>query len=156
VSDSDIVQIGGFGTRYLAEAGETAGAYALLEHTLEPGTMGAPPHRHAREDARSYVLEGALTVWEEGATRTFHPGEAVAKPRGRWRTFWNAGTGRVRFLEVISPPAFAGYFREMGAILAEPGPPNWAALGELAARYGLEMDFALQEALEAEHGVTLS
>jgi len=152
---NDIVQIGGFGTRYLVEGTETGGAYALLEHTLEPGTMGAPPHRHAREDVLSYVLEGTLTVWEDGATRTFRPGETTVKPRGRWHTFWNAGKDRVRFLEVISPPAFAPYFREMAAILVEPGPPNWAALGELAARYGLEMDFAIEEALAAEHGVQL-
>jgi hypothetical protein len=94
-------------------------------------------------------------VWEEGATQTFRPGETVFKRRGRWHTFWNAGTGPVRLLEVIAPPAFASYFREMGTILAEAGPPNWAALGELAARYGLEMDFALEEALGAEHGVEL-
>ena len=107
--------------------------------------MAAPPHRHAREDELSYVLEGTLTVWEEGATRTYRPGEVATKPRRRRHTLWNAGPTRVRFLELISPPAFASYFREMGAILAEPGLPNWAALGELSARYGLE----------AEHGVRL-
>ena len=155
MSGFELIQIGPFGTRYLAEGDATGGAYALLEHTLEPGAMGAPPHRHAREDELTYVLEGTLTVWEEGATRTFRAGKTVFKPRGRWHTFWNAGTGPVRFLEVISPSTFAAYFREMGMILAEPGPPNWAALGELAARYGLEMDFALEEALGAEHGVEL-
>jgi quercetin dioxygenase-like cupin family protein len=147
----DTIRLGRFCTLYLAEDG----AYALLEHTLEPGVMGMPPHRHSREDLLSYVLEGTLTLWEEGATRACRTGEVVAKPRGRWHTFWNAGPERVRFLEVISPPAFASYYREMGAILAEPGPPNWAALGELAARYGLEMDFAIEEALAAEHGVHL-
>ena len=155
MSRGEGIQIGGFGIRYLAEGEETGGAYALLEHTLQPGVMAAPPHRHAREDEVSYVLEGTLTVWEEGATRTFRAGEVVTKPRRRWHTLWNAGPTRVRFLSVISPPAFASYFREMGAILAEPGPPNWAALGELSARYGLAMDFAVEEALEAEHGVRL-
>jgi hypothetical protein len=48
-----------------------------------------------------------------------------------------------------------GMPRELGTILSEPGPPNWAALGELAARYGLEMDFAMEEALAAAHGVQL-
>jgi len=151
VHRTEVVQLGGLGTRYLSE-GE---AYALLEHTLESGTMAAPPHRHAGEDELSYVLEGTLTVWEEGATRTFRSGEVVARPRGRWHTYWNAGPDPVRILELISPPAFAAYFRELGAILAEPGPPDWAALGELAARYRLEMDFALQEALEAEHNIRL-
>ena len=152
---ADVIRMGGFGTRYLADGVETGGAYAMLEHTLEPAVMAAAPHRHAREDALVYVLEGTLTVWEEGAMRTCRPGEIAHTPRGRWHTLWNAGPERVRFLELISPPAFAAYFREMGAILSEPGPPNWAALGALDARFGLEMDFALEEALEAEHGVQL-
>ena len=137
--------------RYVAATGEVA----LLEHTLEPGVLGMPPHRHTREDALIYVLEGTLTVWEEGATRTFRPGQVVAQPRGRWHTFWNAPPEPVRFLEVISPPAFADYFRELERILAEPGPPNWGSLAGLEARYGLEMDHATEEALEVAHGLQL-
>ena len=35
---------------------------AVVEHTLAPGTLGAPLHRHANEDEISYVLEGELTA----------------------------------------------------------------------------------------------
>lgn len=152
---AELVQIGGFGTRYLAEPEATGGAYALIEHTLDAGVLGAPPHRHTREDELSYVLDGTLTVWRAGVVTTAGPGAVVAKPRGEWHTFWNAGPGPVRFLELISPPAFAAYFRELAAIIPPAGAPDPAALGALAARYGLEFDFAALGPLLAEHRLRL-
>jgi mannose-6-phosphate isomerase-like protein (cupin superfamily) len=149
--EAALVQIGGFGTRYLAGPDAVGGAYALVEHTLVPGVIGAPPHRHRREDELSYVLEGTLTVWRAGAVTVVGPGGTVAKPRGEWHTFWNAGPEPVRFLEVISPPTFAGYFRELAALVPPIGPPDLDALGALAARYGLEFDFAALGPLLAEH-----
>jgi quercetin dioxygenase-like cupin family protein len=138
----DRVQIGGFATAFLATADSTSGAYALMEHTLEPGLLGAPPHRHAREDEISYVLEGRLTVWREGTVTEAVPGDVVRKPRGEWHTFWNAGSVPVRFLEVISPPGFTGYFRELAGLIPQRGQPDPAQIAALAARYGLELDFA--------------
>lgn len=65
-----------------------------------PGLLGAPPHWHTREDELSYVLEGTLTVWREGAVTAAAPGAVIQKPRGEWHTFWNAGPVPVRFLEI--------------------------------------------------------
>ena len=152
---AELVQIGGFGVRYVAGPEATGGAYALVEHTLVSGVIGAPPHRHAREDELSFVLSGTLTVWRAGVVTTAGPGTAVAKPRGEWHTFWNAGPEPVRFLELISPPAFAAYFRELAALIPPAGPPDPAALAALAARYGLEFDFAALGALLAEHRLRL-
>jgi quercetin dioxygenase-like cupin family protein len=151
----DRIQLGGLGTRYLVEGEATGGAYALLEQTLAPGVLAMPPHRNALGDARSYVLEGTLTVWLDGEVSTLGPGRMAEKPRGRAHTVWNAGTGPVRFLELISPPAFAAYYRELGAILLAPGPPDWPALGALAARHGLEMDYVALDGLLERHGLTL-
>ena len=151
----DEVWIGGFRTRLLAGGEATQGAYALVEHTLAPGLLGAPPHRHAREDELSYVLEGTLTVWRDGVVTTAGPGAVVPKPRGQWHTFWNAGATPVSFLELISPPAFAGYFRELSALVPPHGPPDPAAIAALAARYGLELDFAALGHLLARHGLRL-
>ena len=149
------VDIGGFGTAFLATAEATGGAYALVEHTLEPGLIGAPPHRHAREDELSYVLEGTLTVWRDGVATEAGPGMLVRKPRDEWHTFWNAGETRVRFLELISPPAFVDYFRELAALVPSDGPPDLAAITALAARYGLEFDFAALGPLMERHGLRL-
>lgn len=156
-NDSDVVTIGEFVTRYLTgSAGEDA-AYALVEHTLGPGLLGSPPHRHSREDECTYVLEGTLTVWREGKITTAGPGGVIAKPRGEWHAFWNSGSEPVRFLEVIAPGAFAGYFRELSMIIAAAagGPPDMAALAALAAKYGMEFDFAAMGPLLEEHRLRL-
>ena len=149
------VDIGGFGTAFLATAEAPGGAYALIEHTLEPGLIGAPPHRHAHEDELSYVLEGTLTVWRDGTAAEAGPGALVRKPRGEWHTFWNAGPTPVRFLEIISPPSFADYFRELAALIPPQGAPDPAAIVALGARYGLEFDFAALGPLMARHGLRL-
>lgn len=47
---ADSIQIGGFRTTFRADASMTGGAYALIEHTLAPGLLGARPHRHSRDD----------------------------------------------------------------------------------------------------------
>lgn len=63
---ADRVQIGGFGIAFLAGADAPGAAAALVEHTLAPGLIGAPPHRHAHEDEISHVLEGTLTYGATG------------------------------------------------------------------------------------------
>lgn len=149
------VQIGGFGTTYLAESGATNDAYALIQHTLGPGLIGAPPHRHTREDELSYVLEGTLTVWRDGNVAAAGPGTVVHKPRGELHTFWNSGSTPVRFLELISPPEFANYFRELARIIPPSGKPDPAAIMDLAGRYGLEFDFVALEPLMSKYGLRL-
>ena len=152
---SDHVQIGGFGTRFLAGPDATCGAYVLIEHTLAPGLLGAPPHRHSLEDELSYVLEGTLTVWRDGVVTEAGPGAVVRKPRGEWHTFWNAGPAPLRFLEVISPPAFAGYFRELAGLIPPRGAPDPAAIRALAGRYAVELDFAALGPLMERYAVRL-
>jgi len=150
-ASADHVQIGGFGTTFLA----TDEAYALIQHTLGAKLIGAPPHRHNREDELSYVLEGTLTVWREGLVTEAGPGTLVTKPRGEWHTFWNAGDVTVRFLEIISPPDFANYFRELATIIPRSGPPDPTKVMALASRYELEFDFAKLGQLTEQYGLRL-
>ena len=66
------------------------------------------------------------------------PGDLVYKPRGQWHTFWNAGDEPARILEIISPAGFEQFFAELGPISAG-GEPDPEAMGELCARYALDM-----------------
>jgi hypothetical protein len=66
-------------------------------------------------------------------------GDTVSKPRGIPHAFWNPGDEPVRFLELITPGAFAGYFAEIAPIMNAPD-PDLAALGAVAASYGLAID----------------
>jgi len=141
---------GPFGARLVIDAG----GFSLVEHPIAPRTLAGPSHVHKYEDEYSYVLEGEVgfevgdDVFGAGA------GQLVAKPRGTWHAFWNAGDGRARILEVISPAGFERYFGELAQLIPPVRPErDLEGLAELQARYGLEMDFASIERLSREHGL---
>ncbi|MBW3629826.1 MAG: cupin domain-containing protein [Gemmatimonadetes bacterium] len=146
--EGELIQIGGFGTRYKIHGANARGA-AIIEHTLEPGLLGSPMHRHTREDEISCVLAGELTIQIGDQVHTATVGSVVLKPRGIFHAFWNAGSETTRFLEVIVPGGFEEYFRELRQLVSEDLQPDMGAIAALAASYGLELDFgSLHELLE--------
>ena len=152
-ADGRQVRFQGFGTRYVVGAEQTGGAFAIVEHDLAPRTLGAPMHTHAREDEISHVTAGRLGVQIGDEVLEAVPGDTVVKPRGIAHAFWNPGDEPVRFLELITPPGFEGYFAELEPILDVQGPPDFAALGAVMARYALAMDMDSMPRLIAEHGL---
>jgi mannose-6-phosphate isomerase-like protein (cupin superfamily) len=146
----DTLLDGPFGARLLIETG----GFAIVEHPIAPRTLAGPAHIHRHEDEYSYVLEGEVGFEIGDETFTAGPGELVAKPRGVWHAFWNAGDVPARVLEVISPAGFERYFAEMSALVPPAVPePDLPALAALQERYGLEMDFGSIERLSREHGL---
>ena len=152
-ADGRQVRVQGFGTRYVVGAEQTGGAFAIFEHHLAPRALGAPMHTHEREDEISHVTAGRLGVQVGDEVLVAAPGDTVVKPRGIAHAFWNPGDEPVRFLELITPPGFEGYFAELEPILDVQGPPDVGALGALMARYGLSMDMDSMPRLIAEHGL---
>jgi mannose-6-phosphate isomerase-like protein (cupin superfamily) len=150
---TDTVHLFDLGVRFLVESETTGGGFALVEHTLPPRALGAPLHRHAKEDEYSYVLEGRLGAQLGDATVEAGPGELVRKPRGQEHTFWNAGDEPLRFLEIISPGGFEGYFRELAPLLAA---GDRTRVQEVAARYELEIDFSTIPTLAERHGLEVA
>ncbi len=128
---------------------------SAVEHVLAPRALGAPVHTHRNEDEYSFVLEGELGVEIDGNVFTAEAGSVVAKPRGVPHAFWNPTARPVRLLELIVPGGFERYFGQLGPILERPGPPDVAALEELAGRYGLELDVSSIPRLVGEHGLDL-
>jgi mannose-6-phosphate isomerase-like protein (cupin superfamily) len=131
--------LGSIGVRFMIDGWESDGRFSLVEHPMSPRALGAPLHRHSREDEYSYVLEGRVgallgdEVVESGA------GDLIFKPRRQWHTFWNAGDAPARLLEIISPAGFERYFAELVELGgSRQAPPE--ALRSLAERYGLEVD----------------
>ena len=132
-----------FGTTFKVLSESMNGSLGVVEHTLEPGWLGAPPHRHTREDETSYVLEGELTVEQEDEVVTAGPGAYIMKPRGIFHTFWNAGKERVRFVEIITPGGFEHYFEELAPFLPpQVNVPNFDGLETVRAKYALEFDMS--------------
>jgi quercetin dioxygenase-like cupin family protein len=147
------VRFDGFGTRYVVEAGRTAGAFALVEHDLAPRLLGSPMHTHEREDEISHVLAGRLGVQIGEDVLEAGPGDTVFKPRGIPHAFWNPGDEPVRFLELITPAGFEGYFAELELLLAADGPPDVTARDALMDRYALSMDIGSIDRLIADNGL---
>ena len=136
--------------RFMVSSKDSGGGFALVEHLLPPHALAAPLHRHTREDEYSYVLEGRMGALL-GQEEVFgEAGHLIFKPRGQWHTFWNAGDVPVRILEMISPGGFEEAFREMDALGDKLTPE---ALTEIAARYGIEVDFERTEPLIKRHGL---
>jgi quercetin dioxygenase-like cupin family protein len=131
--------LGSIGVRFMVNGDESGGGFSLVEHPMPPRALAAPLHRHLREDEYSYVLEGRVGALLGDDVIIGAPGDLIFKPRNQWHTFWNAGDEPARLLEIISPAGFERFFDELvdlgGAMKADP-----AVLGELCARYGLEMD----------------
>jgi gentisate 1,2-dioxygenase len=77
-------------------------------------------------------------------------GDLVFKPRNQWHTFWNAGDGPCRILEIISPGGFEHVFEEMAE---DPESMSGEKASALDARYGIEADYDSVERLCEEHGL---
>jgi quercetin dioxygenase-like cupin family protein len=141
------------GTIYKVLSKSVNGSAAIVEHTVEPKSIGAPMHKHTHEDEISYVLEGELSVIQNGKVQIARPGQYIVKPRAIFHTFWNAGNERIRFIEVITPGNFEYYFAELAPFL-EPGkPPQMDKVGETGAKYGLIVDPTGVEDLIKKYGL---
>jgi mannose-6-phosphate isomerase-like protein (cupin superfamily) len=152
--DGKAGSLGSIGVRFMIDAeGTRAGSFSLVEHPMPPRALGAPLHRHSREDEYSYVLEGRMGALLGDDVVYAEAGDLVHKPRNQWHTFWNAGDEPCRILEIIAPGGFEDYFDELvDAGAAGPPQPEW--LAALADRYGLELDVESIPALCERFGLT--
>ncbi len=149
-NEGKYVDLGPLGVRFLIWTEEAGGGVSLVEHPIPPRSLCAPLHRHSREDEYSFVLEGRMGAQLGDDVIYAEVGDLAFKPRDQWHTFWNAGDGPCRILEIISPGGFEHFFRE----LAEAGEPTPELMAELSERYGIEFEVESVPRLCAEHGLT--
>ena len=150
---NQFVHFRALGTTYKVLSSSVNGSAAIVEHTLEAKSIGAPMHRHTYEDEISYVLEGNLSVVQNGEEQTASVGEYIVKPRGIFHTFWNAGSERIRFIEVISPGNFENYFFEIAPFLQVDQPLQLDKISAIIAKYGLIMDMAAAVEIMKKYGL---
>src|SRR6476469_5362591 len=153
--DGKAGSLGSIGVRLMIETEETwSGGFSLVGHPLRPRRLAAPLHRHSRDDAYSYILEGRMGALLGDHVVVAEVGDLVHKPRDQWHTFWNAGDEPCRILEIIAPAGFEDFFRELdafgGALKADP-----QDLAELSGRYGLEMQPDSVPGLLERFGLTI-
>jgi quercetin dioxygenase-like cupin family protein len=151
-AEGESVNLMKLGVRFMIDGDETGGTFSLVEHPLPPRALGAPVHTHRNEDEYSYVLEGRVGVQLGDHIIEAGPGKLVFKPRGVAHAFWNASDEPARLLEIISPAGFENYFRELAPLLAAPERDE-QAIGEVVAKYELDIDFDTIPELISRHGL---
>ena len=144
--------LGVVGARFILDGGPSEGRFSVVEHPIVARGMAAPLHLHTREDEYSFILEGRWGFWQGGDVVFAEPGDLVYKPRDVWHTFWNASDSPARLLEIISPAGFDQMFVEMSALI-DSGEASPEALGEIGARYGLQVDPDGTASIAAEFGL---
>ncbi|KOF18563.1 germin [Ensifer adhaerens] len=119
--------------------GDPAGALldvAVIEEIVPP-SVGAPLHRHSKEDEVSYVVEGMFRFWRGDEVLDVGPGGIAFLPRHQVHTFKNIGTGPGRLLTVILPAGFERFFE----VVAERrfGDEDLEEIATIAAEFGMEI-----------------
>src|SRR4051794_41133752 len=117
-----------------------AGAgFGLVEYRVPP-RFAPPPrlHRHTREGAVAYVLEGELRYWFADGAAVARPGPVVQLPRGAWFRWANETGEPARMLCMFAPAGFEQFFLDVLAEAAAAGGDLGSVIGPLRARYGDE------------------
>jgi hypothetical protein len=104
-------------------------------------------------------LTGTHSV-DDASGRDLHPASDRPTPsqpvrRARRRVRGDARDEPARLLELISPAGFENYFRELAPLLAATARDE-AAIGEVVARYQLDIDFGTIPALAEQHRLRLA
>ena len=145
---------GPIGTRVLVPAAATGGTISICEMPVAPGFM-VPPHRHRDEDEYSYVVSGQIGARIGDEELTAGPGSWIVKPRGLWHTFWNAGPGDARIIELVVPGRFEGFFRR-SSDLARRGELSDEVMEALGQEYGVDVSMDWVEDLARRHGLEVT
>jgi len=110
------VNVGPVTVSYLHD--EPGSGYALLSWEAPPGAPSPPVHVHHRTEEGFYVVSGIYRFLVGDKTiECGRAGHVLVRP-GVPHTFWNAGDEPAVALIILTPSAFAGYFRELSRRLA--------------------------------------
>ncbi|MDZ7726863.1 MAG: cupin domain-containing protein [Dehalococcoidia bacterium] len=140
--DGPTVSTGPLQVRYLVEQ-EDGVPWSMIHYTA-PAGFGPPAvlHRHTRETAAFYILDGALEMTFMHGTERLDPGALVVLPPGCWFRWRNANEDRsASWLNIFAPAGFEQFFREVveavesrggadPAVIAEVLPPSRAKYGD--------------------------
>jgi hypothetical protein len=75
----NLLDLGGLGVHFKIRGDQTGGAFAIVEHPMEPHVI-VEPHVHSDEDVLSYVVAG--TIWAGLVSVSSKPCKAL-RPRQR-------------------------------------------------------------------------
>jgi quercetin dioxygenase-like cupin family protein len=139
----------GVSVHVLVRAGDTGGAWSLVDYELPPRFAGPPPHVHAGITEAFYCTEGTLALMLDGQAVTLRAGEVAVVPPGVPHAFANPSDTPARMLLWLTPGGFERYFDDLAALAA--ASPVWppadpGAMAAVAARYDLVPAAAVRQA----------
>jgi len=116
-----------------ASAETTGGSFSIVE---EIAPLDTPSHVHANEDELFIVLEGDHEFTVGDTVFDVGPGAVVFAPRGVPHSHRRVVPRTGRFLTLVSPAGFEGFFRELSEAERDGtiGPDAYVGASE---RYGI-------------------
>lgn len=99
----------------LARAGETRGALAVVERSVQPGADGPPLHVHDRTSDAFFVLEGMFAVQIGEERRELGPGDLALAPPGTVHGRTEAVGGPARLLNLLAPGGLEAVYADPAA-----------------------------------------
>ncbi len=132
--------LGGFTCTYRMTGEDSRGANALMEVTLQPNTLLAPPHIHENEDEWFYILEGACRARVGGDVHALQAGDTAFVTKGSVHTLVNMSDSPVRFLMGVTPAGMEPFFAEIASALPDAPALPAAAFDD----FGAFMEQAIQ------------
>lgn len=133
--DGERLTAGPTSTRVAVSGTETGGRVSVVEMRLDGGWSGPPPHVHDEVEHVWWVLAGEVVLTTGETTARYGPGSCLFVPAGVPHSFSTDGTDGATVLEVDSPRALDGYFRDLHAAFPPGQPPDPAAVGAVMARH---------------------
>jgi quercetin dioxygenase-like cupin family protein len=134
---TDGVPVRAFGNEILFKlTTEQSGGAICVGLATVPAGNKVPDHVQDREDELFLIVDGEYRFWIDGEPKDVGPGALVFMPRGVPHSFQVQGARAGRHWVINAPGGFDHFFKAQADVFAEPGPPNFARLAEIAAEYG--------------------
>ena len=114
---------------------DTDGKFTVILQDNPPNTQ-IPMHVHENEDELYKVVEGEVEFTVDGKTTLLKSGDTIFLPRGIPHTWKVIGINNAKVDLIISPSGIENMFEELNLLPA--GPPDFAKVGEICGRYGID------------------
>jgi quercetin dioxygenase-like cupin family protein len=121
--------------RTMGRPAQRSEAFSVIEYEGAAGIPGPPPHIHHSFEEAWFILDGKVKFTADGRAIAAERGSYLFVPRGVVHSFQVVGKRPARWLGIFSPGRFVGLIEELGPLIPVRGPPNFAALARLFAKY---------------------
>lgn len=114
---------------WISRAGLTNAQQLMLVRVTMPPGQAHKFHRHPALEEIIYVVQGQAEQWVDRESRLLGPGDAAHIPTDVVHGTYNAGSGDLVFLAILSPARFEG-----PALVDVSQEEPWASLRDIKTR----------------------